>query len=183
MVDVIGTRFTKPNVYGDFAWMIEQPEFMDSVFIFNDCEHHFVSANFQDSRTVDPKLITEVGAGNAVIRPWQDVDRAVGIPTGCYQVVDTKLVTGSEDTYYNVTKRQGYTSLNREVKVAVNAALFRLALCVIENGYSRVFYSSDENGLLGTSIFKVNEAVVQYITDGLLTLNPLIAFIQNYSRN
>ncbi|MDG4576303.1 MAG: hypothetical protein P9C36_08330 [Defluviicoccus sp.] len=69
----------KPSVFagngkeGDFAWMIEQPQYEQALFVFNDNESQFLS--YMDG--------TSVGGGNAVIRPYQGAGaRAAGVPTG-----------------------------------------------------------------------------------------------------
>ncbi len=69
-IDLIGINYTGPDKFGDFGWMIEQSEYNDSLFVFND--------NQEDWGT------DIVGGGNAVIRPYskKNPPRAVGISTG-----------------------------------------------------------------------------------------------------
>ena len=68
-VDVVGSVFSGPGRPGDFSWMIEQPEYADSLFVFNDNQEQFMSGS------------TEAGGGNAAIRPYRGT-RAAGVPTG-----------------------------------------------------------------------------------------------------
>ena len=37
-IQVIPIQFTGRNKYGDFNWMIKEPEYANSLFIFNDNE-------------------------------------------------------------------------------------------------------------------------------------------------
>ena len=60
--------------------MIEQPEYADALFVFNDNEGEFRAhqGHAPGARRC------HAGGGNAVIRPYQceDPPRAAGIPTG-----------------------------------------------------------------------------------------------------
>jgi len=42
-MQVIGSIFAGSSKTGDFGWMIEQPEYGDSLFIFNDNEEQFLA--------------------------------------------------------------------------------------------------------------------------------------------
>jgi hypothetical protein len=37
-VQVIGTQFSKPGETGDFGWMLQESEYDDALFVFNDNE-------------------------------------------------------------------------------------------------------------------------------------------------
>src|SRR5690349_16006750 len=80
-VQVIGSQFSRPGTDGDFGWMIEQPEYDDALFVFNDNEPQFLA--FLQSQ--DPGSSgCRPGGGNAVIRPYRckHPRRAAGVPTG-----------------------------------------------------------------------------------------------------
>lgn len=129
--------------------MIEQPEFSDSLFIFNDNEEQFL-AYLNDPES---SIGCSAGGGNAVIRPYrcQDPPRAAGIPTG--------------------SKCRGYTSLSQETKLVIDKAIQVIDLLLSAGQYSQVFYSSTtENGLLGTGIFNVENDVKVYILEQLKAL-------------
>ncbi|REJ76214.1 MAG: hypothetical protein DWQ47_11405 [Acidobacteria bacterium] len=42
-MEITGRVFKHSGEYGDFAWMIEQPEYADALFIFNDNEEQFLA--------------------------------------------------------------------------------------------------------------------------------------------
>ena len=62
--------FLRVGEYGDFGWMIKQPEFEDCLFVYNE---NFLQ--WSDETDYRP------GGGNAIIRPYRDT-QAIGIPTG-----------------------------------------------------------------------------------------------------
>jgi len=149
-VEVIGTVFAGRGQKGDFAWMIEQPDYADAFFVFNDNEEQF-RAHLSDPHS---SLGCSAGGGNAAIRPWQCASppRAAGIPTGT-------LTHG------------GYSALTEAVRQLVDEAVARIGTIATEHGYRRVFYSAaDAGGALGTGIFAVDEAVKAYVVERLLDL-------------
>ena len=70
--------FKDRGVDGDFGWMIQQPQFARSLFVFNDNESQFLA--FHEG---EPSGLS-AGGGNAIIRPYQESkpQRAAGVPTG-----------------------------------------------------------------------------------------------------
>ena len=42
-MQVIGSIFSGGGKSGDFGWMIEQPEYADALFVFNDNEEQFLA--------------------------------------------------------------------------------------------------------------------------------------------
>jgi hypothetical protein len=146
---LIGTVFQGVGKYGDFAWMIEQPEFSDSLFIFNDNEEQFL-AHLNDPES---SIGCSAGGGNAVIRPYQcqNPPRAAGIPTG--------------------SNGRGYANLSYGTKIIIDKAIQVIDVHLSTGQYSQMFYSSaTENGLLGTGIFKVETDVNNYILEQLKML-------------
>ena len=94
---------------------------------------------------------TKRGAGNAKMRVYNNYSsffKSFGIPTGNY--------------------RKGYNSLDECVDI-LNEIFEELDL-IIKN-YDTLVYSIDEidNLLLGTSIFKVHNDVLKYITNKILS--------------
>jgi hypothetical protein len=142
-VRVIGIDFVGRNKEGDFNYMIKRKEYEDSLFIFND--------NEQDHTSTIP------GGGNAIIRPFNRysglaVPRSAGIPTG---------------------RAGGYPSLTSSSKDVIDSAMDEIRDLIRIHGFRRVFYSADENGKLGTSIFVVGEDIRDYITDQIRDLENL----------
>lgn len=140
-MEIIGTVFKCPGEHGDFAWMIEQPEYADALFIFNDNEEQFLAYR---SEPRPPWACTD-GGGNAVIRPYQCTDppRAAGIPTG--------------------SGGRGYQELDDHVRFIIDRAISDIRGLLETGRYDRVFYSSDGKGGLGTEIFTVGEEVKGYV--------------------
>ena len=66
-MQVIGSIFGGGGKAGDFGWMIQQPEYDDALFIFNDNEEQFLAFR------KNPKSGAGCarGGGNAIIRPYQ----------------------------------------------------------------------------------------------------------------
>ena len=97
---VRGIPFCGKNQNGDFVWMRDQPEFSNSLLVYND--------NFLDS------LITteNTGSGSAIIRDtsWRfsSHPRAAGIPTGW------SSASG------------GFQDMNKFTELALDAALDRI---------------------------------------------------------
>lgn len=72
-IRVTASVFRGTGREGDFSWMIEQPRYERSLFVFNDSEDRFEAFMTGIAR----------GGGNAVIRPYQAWrPRAAGVPTG-----------------------------------------------------------------------------------------------------
>ena len=135
-IQLVGVKFVKPNQFGDFEWMCNQEIYSDSLFIFNDNEEHHNS--------------NKRGAGNAIIRQYNkysdlDVPRSVGIPTGT-------MSSG------------GYTTFNLETKNKIDGYFNELTELITQHKYTHLYYSAESNGMIGTSIFKVNPKVLEYIT-------------------
>lgn len=138
-MEVIGSRFSGAGEAGDFGWMIEQPEYADALFIFNDNEAQFRA--FQKDPTGGSGC--SAGGGNAAIRPYRCVDppRAAGIPTG-----------------------PGYDELTDEVRGVIDEAIAIVRHLLASGRYERVIYSAaNPAGELGTEIFDVGEDVKSYI--------------------
>lgn len=146
-VQVTGLVFRGAGRYGDFSWMIEQPDYADALFVFNDNEEQF-SAYMKDP---DGAAGCSAGGGNAVIRPYRCASppRAAGIPTGT-------LGAG------------GYPALTDGVRRVIDEAIAHIRSLVARHRYRRVFYSAaDARGALGTGIFAVGEDVKEYVVTRL----------------
>jgi hypothetical protein len=147
-MEVVGLTFVGRGLYGDFSWMIEQDQYKDSLFIFNDNEGQYIA--HRDNPGETEGIGCAPGAGNSVIRPYQCCvpPRSAGIPTG-----------------------PNYESLKPNVKAIIDDAIKRVKDIVATQGYSRVFYSAaNANGELGTGIFHVGEAVKSYIVRQLKSI-------------
>ena len=140
-VTVIGTVYNKKGQEGDFDWHIKSDKYDDALFLFNDDEKR--------------RKWKRAGAGNAVIRKYNkyaqpDKPRSHGI------------VTGNED---------GYTELTDKAKKAIDESISEAREIIKKYNYKKVYYSAKTpNGMIGTSIFKVGDDVISYITDQIRKL-------------
>lgn len=139
-MEVIGTVYTRKNQVGDFDWHIKSGLYEDSLFLFNDDELRH--------------KWKKAGMGNAVIRKYNKY--AVAKPRSC------GIITGKE---------VGYAKLTDEVKAIIDGCMEEVREIIREYGYKKVYYSAQTpNGLLGTSIFKVGDDVIAYITSQIKAL-------------
>ena len=147
-MEVIGSQFAGRARRGDFAWMIEQDDYADALFVFNDNEEQFRA--YQRDRTGGAGCSR--GGGNAVIRPYRCADppRAAGVPTGAHG--------------------GGYRELTEAVRGVIDDAFAVIDELLASGRYARVFYSAEADGGLGTGIFAVADDVKAYIIDKLRAL-------------
>lgn len=131
-----------PSIYegrgkkGDFKWMIKQKRYDNCLFIFNDNEEY---------HNTDIE-----GKGNAVIRKYNkfseyEPPRSAGIPTG-------------------TLKKGGYKTLN-EGKNAIDKSIREIKSLIKKYNYEKIYFSSDNEGNLGVSIFEPHRDIIEYITD------------------
>lgn len=142
-IQIYGVKFVKPGQFGDFVWMAQQDEYSDSLFIFNDNEEYHYSSR--------------AGAGNAIMRKFnrhsnQSVPKSAGIPTG-------------------TLKNGGYTFYNNHVKKIIDDSINEIIELINKHKYKKLYFSSEPNGLLGTSIFHVNPVVIAYISSKIYNLS------------
>ena len=136
--------FTRPETEGDFAWMIEQPKYARSLFIFNDNETQFKAFHANQTGGLS------AGGGNAVIRPFQGGahPRAAGIPTG---------------------DGGGYQHLDAHVMGVIDEALEYIKNLLESGRYNEIVFCTDPTGqTIGSGIHKIAPAVKNYIFQGLM---------------
>lgn len=133
---VIGTVFKRRGELGDFDWMIRQPEYNDSLFIYSDNIECFSSHS------------QKRGAGNAIIRPYR-----FSVPPR-----SSPIVTGS-------FAHGGFSELTDSVKWVIDSGVEEIKIKIKENDYKRVYYSAEvPNGMLGQKLFVIHLDVRTYIT-------------------
>lgn len=143
--------FYGTGIVGDFNWMIKQPEYKGTLFLFNDNQEQFQKfAEYTITHSENDKnLACSSGGGNAIIRPYQCLDppRAAGIPTG---------VNGLG--YKNLNTAKPYIDASTQyIKALLNTGL-----------YDSIAYSSEYDGrTLGTSIYSPSNDVKEYIVQSL----------------
>lgn len=142
-IEVIGTVYKNNGQEGDFQWHIKSGLYEDSLFLFNDDEKR--------------NKWKKAGRGNAVIRKYNKY--ALEKPRSC------GIVTG---------KDVGYEQLTDEVKIKIDFCFEEIKEIIRIYNYKKVYYSSETpNGLLGTSIFKVGDKVIEYITEQIKALEKI----------
>ena len=145
-IEIKGIQFKKVGIFGDFNWMIKQSEYSNSLFIYNDDTESQLNKSYK------------AGKGNAIIRnynqynPKKTIPQSAGIPTGS-------------------RKLGGYTELNEEIKKEIDLSIDNIKDLINKYNYKVIYYSAKLNGKLGTGIFKVDDEVVNYITNELLSLS------------
>lgn len=154
-IKIFGTKFYSKNKIGDFDWMCKQSEYSDSLFIFNDNEEFHNSCR--------------PGSGNAIMRKYNkysdlEIPRSAGIPTG-------------------TLKNGGYQIFRNDTKKNIDNSIIEIIDLIIKYKYNKIFYSSEENGLLGTSIFNVDNDVLLYITSKIHSLTSNDIQIIKYMEN
>lgn len=154
-IQIIGIKFMSTNKYGDFYWMSQQKEYDNSLFIFNDNEEYHNT--------------NKKGAGNAIMRKFNKYSnnnppKSAGIPTGT-------LANG------------GYNKFTPEVKKIIDDSFEEIVELIETYDYNTIYFSSEPNGILGTSIFNVNPKITKYITNKIynLSINPIkiVKLLQN----
>ena len=144
-VKIHGIQFDKLGKFGDFDWMINQSKYSNALFIYNDDSESQLNKSYKK------------GKGNAIIRQYNQyadikIPSSAGIPTGS-------------------RKNGGYTELNEEVKEKIDLSINNIKELIIKYDYKVIYYSAKLNGKLGTGIFKVNDEVINYITEQIINLN------------
>lgn len=143
-LEVKSIQFKKKGEYGDFEWMIKNPEYDDVLFIYND-----------DIESVGKY---QKGQGNAVIRPYNlnnpkiDKPRSAGIPTGSRKL------------------KKGFESFDEETKKYIDTSINVIKDIIAKYRYKTVMYSGGKDGVIGSSIFIINKDVKDYITEQIQSL-------------
>jgi hypothetical protein len=150
-IEVIKSRFTKTGQEGDFAWMIEQPRYSRTLFLFNDNEGEFYAHLNGGPHTCG------IGGGNAVIRPYQckATPRAVGIPTGTY----------ASGPHYG-----GYTRLDDHVRSVLDDSFGQIGRLLASGNYDAIAFSWDDATKFGGHIFKTAQEVRDEIVARILAV-------------
>ncbi len=145
-VKIIKSQYKSRGTTGDFAWMINQPEYANTLFVFNDNEKQF-----RAFLKGDPSGVMD-GGGNAGIRSYQGHTprRAAGIPTG---------------------DGGGYSELSEHVKSTIDLAVAEIKTLLDSGLYDQLVFSYNaEKNTLGTGIFNCAREVTDYIMNQILAL-------------
>ena len=139
-ITVIPSTYSGRGQSGDFEWMLNQPEYENTLFIFNDNEEQFDAFVNEESSGFTR------GGGNAAIRPLRknSPPRAAGVPTG--------------------RSGRGYSSLDEPTKAKIDQALAVITDLLETGNYDSIIFSANETKTcIGTGIFDVGADVRAYI--------------------
>lgn len=163
---VIGVEFKGPMQTGDFSHMIlssHHPGLKPiTLYLFNDNVMQFRRSYDDATRSFIP-LESLSGGGNAIIRPYQVDNKAMGVPTG-----------------------PNWTSLTDDVKKTIDDAFERIADRLLNvdsmSEIDTIYFSSSPKGKLGLGIFAfcTGEDVVDYITSKLRSFPQFFNAKRNY---
>ena len=160
-VAVVPLVFNGRGRVGDFAWMVERPEYGRGLFVFNDNEEQFLAFLRGEPAGV------RRGGGSAVIRPFRTTvpPRAAGVPTG--------------------RAGRGYDGLSPAVLRVVDRALDHVRELLATGNYDTLYFSRSTAGpTLGTGVFEVAPEVCHYVYEGLCGLgDPSLLEWQRYVEN
>lgn len=162
-IKVSGVVFDGNGKEGDFVWMIRQPEYNKTLFIFNDNQEQFDEFHKFLAKKNRPLLsffdhACRKGSGNAAIRPYQckKPPRAAGIPTG--GMLPNPQGEG------NI--KRGYAKV-WEGKAYIDEAFDYIRNLITTHDYDQVIYSKNKDNRFGSGIFTIGKKVEQYIQDKL----------------
>ena len=140
---------------GDFhRILINDSARKESLCIFNDNTHQW------EYHGAHPTEFQYAGGGNAVARPWQHLDDAIGMPTGPFA-----SLTETHDVSFAGEEKMIHTA-----KEIIDEAIKRIVCLLVKHPEKEtIFYSVDNpaSKKIGLAIFRhaVGDDVVDYITD------------------
>lgn len=151
MVKVIKSKFEGAGKEGDFSWMITQPQYVRTLFIFNDNEGQFYDHFNGGSHTCGK------GGGNAGIRPYQckPHERATGIPTG---------------SYLDARHSDGYKIFDDHVKKVLADAFTQLESLLKSGRFDSLAFSWNDETKLGGHIFETAQPIRDYIVENFIAI-------------
>ncbi|MDA2955157.1 MAG: hypothetical protein O3B17_04885 [Actinomycetota bacterium] len=146
-ITVIPSTYSKSGQLGDFEFMLNQPAYNRTLFIFNDNEEQFDAfVNGESSGFTR-------GGGNAAIRPFRKLTppRAAGVPTG--------------------KSGRGYSALDQQTKAKIDQSIAVITDLLETGNYDSVVFSANlKKNDIGTDIHEVVPVVTAYIFKQLTNL-------------
>lgn len=119
-----------------------------SLYIYNDNLESF------NSKSCKP------GLGNACIRLWNKHN-----PKFRTKPYSASVVTGS-------FKHRGFSSLDKDTKNIIDTCFAEIRECIVAHNITEVWYSvNDDSGIIGQSLFQINDDVREYITQSIHNLS------------
>jgi len=144
---IVASRFQGFGMIGDFDYMIKLPEYADTLFIFNDDIESIHKYN--------------KGKGNAIIRPYNKYNPAIKIPRSAGIPTGTRV------------KNQGFKRLDDTTKIYIDDAIENIKNLIKQYNYNKIVFSANSDGNLGSGIFKIDQSVINYITEQIKMLEIL----------
>lgn len=149
---VAGTVFVGRGQLGDFEWELRRggDESRRTLYVYN-----------ENARQQRDKSDHTAGGGNAVIRPYRRVGCAIGMPTGFHAGFAN---LEEEDPMFG--------SARALIDEAIDEIVQHVAAC--PGRFDKIAFSRGADGLIGTGIFHVDDAVRVYITRRLREVPRLV---------
>ena len=145
---VEGVTFEGPGKHGDYAYMLRESTDKDYLHIYN--ENVYQWANKSDCSP---------GGGNACARPYRHSGKVVGIPTG------------ESGAGFSSLEARSVTFPDYTVEQIIDEALNEATALLLKGKYKGIYFCVDPHDqLLGTGIYRVDNAVRAYITKGIKSL-------------
>jgi hypothetical protein len=154
-------KFSAERVFGHFAWMVKQPEYQNSLFVFSDdVENHTTDALPMGRDSTGLK-----GNGDASLRPlnrygWTSHRSNPGIAP--VAPLSAGIPTQRD--------RRGFDGLTDEVRGHIDRALTEIAQLLLIHQYDRVIFSAELFGKGGkalTNALGVHQSVASYVQQRL----------------
>ena len=155
-LEIIASKFIGLNTFGDFNYMIKQDMLQKDdpliLYIYNDNTESYYNHSFRR------------GKGNAIIREYNKFNPnlqrpySAGIPTGNF-------------------KSGGFSELSEDVVTIINKSITIIKNIINKYKIKTIYYSTNnKSGILGKSLFDVDESVLKFITLEIqkLSIYPII---------
>ena len=139
--NIHGIIYKKPNEYGDFNYMINSGEYDNVLFLFDD-----------DVNTYNTCIS---GKGISKIRKYNEFSNNRNISSA-----------GIIMSLQNI----GFNILDNTNKNIINMCFDKIKDLIIEYKYKKLYYSCDQYGLIISNVSYVDDAVIEYIKNKILSL-------------
>ena len=150
-IEIIGSHYIPGDNTTNFSLMINEPQYKNTLFIFND--------------NVLDHLTNNSGGGNAYIRKYNrhrtdgKNPQSAGISTGLSSA------------------QGGFRSLDDKIKEIINNEIQEIKELISQYRYDKIIWSQNKyTGQIGADIFKdtMGQDVIKYITEQIISLGELV---------
>jgi hypothetical protein len=136
----VPVQFVAKGEYGDFAWMIQQHEYVNALFVFSDV------IEFMDSM--------DWSNGNAWIRPHTMNNPEIIIPQAA------NVPIGS-------IHHGGFSSLDTATQEYIDDAIEKIQTLSDTDNYNVIYFAADDDNKIAVNNYIVSPTVRNYITSAI----------------